>query len=182
MRYVCLLRGVNVGGNNKVAMGDLKTCFEALGLHDVSTYINSGNVLFRAHNTTEAALIGVIELALQRQLNLALRVTVVSYNTLANAITAAPVGWGTTADRKHNLLFVRPPVTTAQVMAGIGAPRPEIETVTAGDGVIFWSASLANFGRTASSKLAGKPIYQEVTVRNYNTSMELLRRLTAMPD
>lgn len=181
MRYVCLLRGINVGGNNKVAMSDLKSCFTALGLQDVTTYINSGNVLFRANNTTEVDLITQIEPALQAQFGLNLRVTVVSYETLDKAIAGAPAGWGTDASRKHNMLFVRPPVTVAEVMAGIGTPKPDIETVKPGNGVVFWSASLEQFGRTASSKLAGKPVYQEVTVRNYNTSVELCRRLAAMP-
>jgi uncharacterized protein (DUF1697 family) len=45
--YVALLRGVNVGGRGKVAMGELKRTFERLGCSDVTTYINSGNVVFR---------------------------------------------------------------------------------------------------------------------------------------
>jgi uncharacterized protein (DUF1697 family) len=45
--YVALLRGVNVGGHAKVDMRKLKTQFETLGCSDVSTYINSGNVIFR---------------------------------------------------------------------------------------------------------------------------------------
>ena len=46
MKYIALLRGVNVGGKNKVAMGDLRVCFESLGFENVTTYINSGNVVF----------------------------------------------------------------------------------------------------------------------------------------
>lgn len=180
MRYVCLLRGINVGGNNKVAMSDLKACFDSLGMQQVSTYINSGNVLFSSSDRSAVALIAKIESALKQHLGMNLRVTVVSYQVLAQAIAAAPAGWGTDTTRKHNLLFIRPPATTADVMAGIGTPRPDLETVAAGEGVIFWSASVEQFGRTASSKLAGKPVYQLVTVRNYNTSTELLRRLQAM--
>jgi uncharacterized protein (DUF1697 family) len=46
--YVALLRGINVGGNNMVPMKALKASFEKLGFRDVATYINSGNVVFRA--------------------------------------------------------------------------------------------------------------------------------------
>lgn len=43
-KFVALLRGINVGGNKKVAMHDLKLCFEDMGFENVSTYINSGNI------------------------------------------------------------------------------------------------------------------------------------------
>ena len=46
--YVALLRGINVGGNNLIRMPALKACFDAGGFEDVSTYIQSGNVLFRS--------------------------------------------------------------------------------------------------------------------------------------
>lgn len=53
-RYVALLRGINVGGNNLIKMTALKACMEALGFEAVATYIASGNVLFGAPNTTTA--------------------------------------------------------------------------------------------------------------------------------
>ena len=45
-KYIALLRGINVGGNNMIKMADLKAAFERRGFQRVSTYINSGNVLF----------------------------------------------------------------------------------------------------------------------------------------
>ena len=53
-RYVALLRGINVGGNNMIKMADLKACFEDGGFTDVSTYIQSGNVLFTATGAASA--------------------------------------------------------------------------------------------------------------------------------
>ena len=47
-KYIALLRGINVGGKNKISMPVLKAAFEAAGFPDVGTYINSGNVVFRA--------------------------------------------------------------------------------------------------------------------------------------
>lgn len=46
MKYIVLLRGVNVGGNNKVSMADLKLLFEDMGFNNVVTYINSDNIIF----------------------------------------------------------------------------------------------------------------------------------------
>ena len=45
-QYIAFLRGINVGGNHKVEMPKLKMAFETMGYTDVSTYINSGNVIF----------------------------------------------------------------------------------------------------------------------------------------
>ena len=45
--YVALLRGINVGGKNKIAMAELKSLFSSLGFEDVLTYIQSGNVVFQ---------------------------------------------------------------------------------------------------------------------------------------
>lgn len=58
--YIALLRGINVGGKNIIKMVDLKKVFEAIGLHEVKTYIQSGNVLFRS-NETEESLCNKIE-------------------------------------------------------------------------------------------------------------------------
>jgi uncharacterized protein (DUF1697 family) len=51
-KYLALLRGINVGGNNIIKMVDLKACFEKMGFLDVSTYIQSGNVLFSSPETS----------------------------------------------------------------------------------------------------------------------------------
>src|SRR3712207_7522120 len=52
-QYLALLRGINVGGKNLIRMADLRAAFEGMGLEDVATYINSGNVLFRAPRSEE---------------------------------------------------------------------------------------------------------------------------------
>lgn len=154
-------------------MSDLKSLFIGLGFKNVSTYINSGNLIFDSGQSNIIKLIEQIELALKKSI-LPIKVTVVSQSQLERNIKYAPKNWGKDVDTKHNLLFVRPPTTTDQVMTEIGTTKPEIETVTEGENVIYWSASIKEFGRTASSKLASKPIYQHVTVRNYNTSIKLL--------
>lgn len=55
-RFVALLRGINVGGNNIIKMADLKTCFEEMGFANVVTYIQSGNVLFDSNETDQLKL------------------------------------------------------------------------------------------------------------------------------
>ena len=59
MKYVCLLRGINVGGKNKVSMGELKTKFVDIGYKDVLTYVNSGNIIFCADDDSKTVKIKV---------------------------------------------------------------------------------------------------------------------------
>jgi uncharacterized protein (DUF1697 family) len=60
MKYIALLRGINVGGNHKVEMKNLKALFESLGFSDVSTYINSGNVIFESNEERSVVLEKII--------------------------------------------------------------------------------------------------------------------------
>lgn len=53
MKYVLLLRGINVGGKNKVSMAELKDLISQLGYENVITYINSGNIIFDANDNKE---------------------------------------------------------------------------------------------------------------------------------
>jgi uncharacterized protein (DUF1697 family) len=69
IRYVALLRGINVGGRNKISMADLRAAFDDHGFGSVSTYIQSGNVLFES-DTNFASLEGDIEGMLERRFNL----------------------------------------------------------------------------------------------------------------
>ena len=61
MKYVALLRGINVGGNNRVPMAELKLCFEKMGFNNVVTYINSGNVIFESNQTDLVRIVEICE-------------------------------------------------------------------------------------------------------------------------
>ena len=76
MKYVALLRGINVGGNNKIAMAVLKASFESAGFTDVSTYINSGNVLFETKTADTEKIAAEIEALISSQFLLEIPVVV----------------------------------------------------------------------------------------------------------
>ena len=64
MRYAAFLRGINVGGNTKIDMAELRAVFESLGFENVKSYINSGNVMFDAKKTANEKLAAKIEKAI----------------------------------------------------------------------------------------------------------------------
>jgi uncharacterized protein (DUF1697 family) len=88
--HIALLRGINVGGRNKVAMGDLRAVVTSLGHADVATYIQSGNVVFTARTMDSALLAAELEAAIARALDVRPRVVVVSREELAQVVRDNP--------------------------------------------------------------------------------------------
>ncbi len=88
--HVALLRGINVGGRNKVPMADLREVVTALGHTGVTTYIQSGNVLFSTADTDTAKLAAVLESAIEDRFGLWSSVVVLSRNELAEVLAANP--------------------------------------------------------------------------------------------
>ena len=173
-RFLALLRGLNVGGQNVIAKDDLIRCFEDLGFESGTTYIQSGNVLFRASETRVAALTRAIEAQLSERLSNRVQAVVFTrarYRARARGGPRRP--WGRDDDRKHNALFPLRGVTPQRIVEQLPVPKPDIETLATGRGVIFWSISKQNQNRTTWMKLAAAPVYQQVTVRNHRTVFRL---------
>jgi uncharacterized protein (DUF1697 family) len=174
MRYVALLRGINVGGKNKVPMADLKACFEDAGYQNVTTYINSGNVIFDSEKTNLATLVQDCEQAIETRFGFLVRVSVISKTELHEAIANAPKWWDNDPDSKHNAIFVIAPAKAEEVMKAVGEAKPEYEKVAHVGNVIFWSAPVRTFSRTRWLGIVGSGAYKDVTIRNANTAKKLV--------
>ena len=177
-RYVALLRGINVGGHNIIAKDDLRRCFEDLGFTRVRTYIQSGNIVFRAAQGEGEQLTARVEAGLSERFSYAARAVVLSYAEYRALLDAAPPAWGEDPAYRHNALFTLAGTTPDEVLASLPPVKDELETVAAGPGVIFWSAEKQRVTRSAFVKLPALPAYQQVTIRNHNT----VRRLAALLD
>jgi uncharacterized protein (DUF1697 family) len=88
--HVALLRGINVGGRNRVAMSDLREVVTSLGHAEVATYIQSGNVVYTSSETDTAAMAAALERAIAERLGVRPRVVVLSRDELARAIRDNP--------------------------------------------------------------------------------------------
>lgn len=174
MRYLALLRGINVGGKNVISKDDLRQCFEDLGLTAVRTYIQSGNILFRSESSSVKELTAAIETGLSTQFSYDAQAVIFPHRRYKAAIAAAPAGWGVNDGRKHNALFALAGCTPKEILKQLPVPKSDIETVTAGRGVIFWSFSKKEQSKTTMMKVAKSPTYQQMTVRNHNTVFKLL--------
>ena len=172
--YIALLRGVNVGGQNKIAMPQLKAACESIGLTHVRTYINSGNIIFTSL-LDETAAKAACEAVITEHFGLCIAVCVVAAADLREVLNHAPDWWDSDPDSKHNLIFALPPATANEVCAIVGETKPEYERVAHYGKAIFWSAPLATFHRTRWSKITqNKEAYRAITIRNANTVRKLL--------
>jgi len=171
--YIALLRGINVGGNRPVPMAELKTLFEKNGFENVSTYIQSGNVIFSGPAGRRDEIRQQCADMIAARFGFEVPVAVISARELKEALDNAPDWWGEDKDAKHNAIFVIPPATPEDVFREVGGIRPEYEKAEAYGCVIFWSAPMATFTRTRLMRVVGSGVYGSITIRNANTTKKL---------
>lgn len=171
--YVALLRGVNVGGNARVSMRDLQTCFERMGFAAVRTYINSGNVVFRARPADPRALERKIERGLHAAFSMPLPVAVRSFREIDDLLSHLPPSWRDGGrGLKCNVIFLRPAIDSPRILDGL-RPVPDIEELRYHPGALLWSARTSDLTRSAMLKVNRMPIYREMTVRILATVRKL---------
>lgn len=174
VQYLALLRGINVGGKNPVKMDDLRLTFEGVGFADVKTYINSGNVLFRAPRKKGSELAAQIERALKKRFDTDLKVVIVTEAQLRAVVEAAP-GGGEFGTDKHrsDVIFLRKPLTPAKAF-GVVELRDGVDRAWKGKGVVYFSRVTARATSSRMSKIVGTPEYQDMTIRSWSTTTKLL--------
>jgi uncharacterized protein (DUF1697 family) len=179
-RFVALLRGINVGGKNNVPMARLRVVLDGLGFTDVATYIASGNVILDSELTADDTA-ALIEGALPREFALSdgvVRVLVLSQGQLRAVVDNRPTGFGSEPDRYHSDAIFLLGIDAADAMA-VFDPRPGVDAVWPGDGVIYSQRLSAERTKSRLSKMMGTPLYKSMTIRNWNTTTTLLEMLRA---
>jgi uncharacterized protein (DUF1697 family) len=177
--FVALLRGINVGGNNLIKMPDLRRCFEDLGFGQVATYIQSGNVLFEAAKQRPARLATRIEAALSERFGYEARVVLRSHEQVRAVVAAAPAGFGSQpALYRYDVLFLREPLTAGEALRDLRT-REGVDQAFAGDGVCYFARLTSRATQSYLSRIVGLPVYQRLTIRNWNTTVRLLALLDA---
>lgn len=179
MTFVALLRGINVGGNNMIKMSALKTSFERLGYKDVATYINSGNVLFRTKDADPRKVEQKIERMLAAEYRLPCKVVIRSAGEMASLVRKLPKDWTGDKAWRYNVIFLRHTIDSKAIVADF-KPKPEIEKVTYLPGTLLWCARFEDLTRTAMVKLASHKLFQDMTVRNLNTTRKLHQLMQKM--
>jgi uncharacterized protein (DUF1697 family) len=177
--YLVLLRGINVGGKNKVPMAPLRALLEGLGHSDVSTYIASGNVLLRSDQSA-SEMKKAIEEALPKTFRLDSELIAVRVLTLAELqriVDEKPKGFGDHPDEYHSDAIFLMDIDAANAMKAFD-PRPGVDTVWAGEGVIYSQRLSAQRTKSRLNKVMSSPAYKSMTIRSWTTTLTLLDLLS----
>ena len=177
-RYVALLRGINVGGKNLIPMPALRAAFEEAGFDDVRTYIQSGNVLFSAPSSDRAELTARVEGLIRAAFDHYDASVVLRSRAQMRAVVAKrPKGFGSAPGTyRYDVCFLKPGTTPRQVIDGL--PLKEgVDRIWPGPGVVYFSRLTSRASQSRMNRVASLPVYQQMTIRNWNTTAKLAELL-----
>lgn len=172
MVYVALLRGINVGGKNKIDMKLLKKSFEQAGMNNVVTYINSGNIVFTDSHRTKATISRILETSIQENFGLQIKVLVLDIDDMNRIMSALPELWTNDDQTRSDVHFLWDEINHESVLDML-VIKPGIDEVIYVPGAILWSVSRQNVTRSGMTKIIGSDIYRQTTVRNVNTTRKI---------
>lgn len=170
--YIALLRGINVGGNNKLPMRALTSLLEEMGLRNVKTYIQSGNVVFQSDRTDIAALEKEITAVIDKRHGFAPQLFILDVQALKAALAANPFPEGE-ADHKSLHFFFLDGVPRNPNWAALEAMKGTNERFKLIDKVFYLHAP-DGIGRSKLAENFAKGWKVAVTARNWRTVKTML--------
>jgi uncharacterized protein (DUF1697 family) len=173
---IAFLRGINVGGKNIIKMVDLKGAFERCGMENVSTFIQSGNVIFETEKKSIHEIVAVLEETLSKSFNYQSRIVVLSQSQLKRVVAESPLLWEKNVDARCYIAFVKEPFTPQDILKEITL-KEGVDSVEIGKGVLYMTTLFSGITKSGFSKLIGTSVYKQITIRNYNTARKILARM-----
>lgn len=180
MEYVALLRGINVGGNNKVVMSELREQIAAAGFGHVRTYINSGNLLFEAEDQASREDVAqTVEDILARHYDFPIRLALLTAQDYLAQLDELPDWWHGEVARRDALFYTRG-LDRDHVRERIEAMELGDEAVHFGEHAVFWGKfDEKSFLKTAYHKrLLREDFYRQVTIRSGSTVEKIAAMLS----
>ena len=173
---LCLLRGINVGGNRKVEMARLRKVFQGLGYTHVRTFINSGNVIFRSRSRDAGKLNRRIEKGIEEEFGFSVDVVVWDVDRLEKLVGAIPDDWVEDQKMRCNVMFLWPEIDAEEVLDEIPS-NPDIEDLRYLPGAVVWRIDRKLSTRSRMTRMVGTDVYKKLSMRNVNTVRKLLALL-----
>lgn len=175
MKYLALLRGINVGGKNKLKMAELKDHFEELGFENALTYIQSGNVIFESE-LPAMQITKLIEDSLPRTFKLdsqLIKAFVLTQAEFKDIAAKAPPKFGQEPEKYYSDFIFLKDVSVDEVLPNIEL-NPEVDSVWPGPNVLYFRRLGAKRTSSRLSKIISKPVYKNMTIRSATTVAKLL--------
>ena len=174
MKYLVLLRGINVGGKNKVAMAELRQLLGDAGFINVSSYINSGNVILESTKSAatirqEVQKILSKHFALDRDI---LNILVLTAHQVKQVFQQAPKDFGSQPSMYYSDAIFLMDITPKRAFA-VFKPRDGVDAVWQGELVIYSQRLGAERTKSRLGKIVGTPEYESMTIRSWQTVKKL---------
>lgn len=166
MKYVGLLRGVNVGGNHKVSMGELKNTFERLGFSHVTTYLNSGNIIFETDKTVDEQVISAI---VNTKFGFTIPMLIKSTEEMHSIVAHIPEDWENNGEFKCDVAYLFPEIDSKETIETLPIVKQYID-IRYTKGAVFWRVNRNDYNNSHLNKLISHKYYRLMTVRNINTA------------
>ena len=170
--YLVLLRGINVGGKNIIKMIELKKLFEKLRFTDVKTYIQSGNVIFKDYEKNRIKLKTKIEKILLTELKNKINIMILEFSEIREVIDKKPKGFGEDKENKYDVIYLMKPLKPKAALKWIKT-RDGVDKIYTGRNILYISRLTKYIGKSYFSKMIKTPIYENITIRNWNTTKKL---------
>lgn len=173
--FISMLRGINVGGQNRIKMPELKVLYESLGLAGVTTYVQSGNVVFDSDVTDAAQISKMIETRIKRAFGLSVQVLIRDAGQFRQIIAANPfLTWRSEDPTKLHVTFLAT-VPSAEAITALGSPTDHAdEFIPAGREIYLFCPN--GYGKTKfSNTFFERKLGVAATTRNWNTVTALYR-------
>lgn len=169
--YICLLRGINVGGHKKIKMADLKTLFTSLGYNDVVTYIQSGNIIFKSHETSIDEITAVIKKAIVSTYGFEVPVFVLTRAILTQVYENYVLSPECIASSYFTLLHTVPSTKDIAIVNNLELPN---EHFVATENCVYIYPEKGYGKAKATNTFFEKKLNVVATTRNYKTIVKLL--------
>ncbi|TGL39168.1 DUF1697 domain-containing protein [Leptospira perdikensis] len=168
MKYIALLRGINVGGNRKVEMKKLRSLMESLGYTEVSTYINSGNVIFESEDDTKTVLLK-IQKSFEKVFKFEIPTIVRTEKEMKKIAKAIPAEWQNDATQRTDVAYLFPEADSKKIIEELPLKKEFLE-IRYSKGAIIWNIKRENVNKSQLAKLISHKLYKAMTIRNVNTA------------
>ncbi|HLP97026.1 MAG TPA: DUF1697 domain-containing protein [Sideroxyarcus sp.] len=169
--FIALLRGINVGGNNKLPMKELAALLTGMGLSEVQTYIQSGNVVFRSSTKNKAALAAKMETEIEAQHGFAPRVLLLDAAELREAMAGNPYPQAESDPKSLHFFFLdeTPRQPDLKSLEAIKTDSEQFKLA----GKVFYLHTPDGIGRSKLAARIEKALGVAATARNWNTVCKL---------
>ncbi|GHV09004.1 hypothetical protein FACS189485_21130 [Spirochaetia bacterium] len=173
IKYVALLRGINVGGNNIIKMDGLRKIFEEIGFSDVRTYIQTGNVIFNDIEKDKSKLTEKIEEKLFKETKNKINIVILIFSEINEIILKKPENFGENNEEyKYDIIFLIEPLKAKDAVKEFN-PREGVDKIYAGKNVLYHSILKKERTKSHITKIIESEIYSKISIRNWNTTKKL---------